>query len=94
LSVLKEKIAGMSEQQAEKLARELQEVWEQCVTPEYTIGFPVLGWLCHAIKLEGTVAEKIHLCSYCSKGRHEMHNIKFQDADGYSWFCKCRECTR
>ena len=100
-SVLKEKIAGMTDQQAEKLARELQQFWKIFEDPKGFLDyvavadkftFPLLNWLVQAIKLEGTVAEQIHLCQPCRKGNHHLHGYDYMDSDAKLWKCKCTKC--
>lgn len=94
MSVLKEKIAGMTDQQAEKLAREIQEFIEMFDDPEeYPQAFPLLRWLWKSIKLEGTIAEQIHLCYACTHNNHEGHRPHFIGEDNLNWSCKCKECV-
>lgn len=101
-NVLKEKIAGMTDQQAAKLSRELQEFWQLFDDPKAFVvriqaakefPFPLMSWLVKAIKLEGTVAEQIHLCTPCRKGNHKLHGYDYMDVDSKVWICRCVECA-
>lgn len=92
-NILQTKIAGMSDQQAEKLSREVCEFIEMFDDPTaYPAAFPLLRWLYKAITLEGAVAEQIHLCDACRRNNHKRHSIGYKDVDGKYWMCRCPQC--
>jgi hypothetical protein len=85
----------MTDQQAQKLAREVCEFVEQFDDQEnYPTAFPLLRWLYNAIIMEGTLAEKVHMCPVCSKNKpsHKGHQSSYKDVDGKIWLCHCPKC--